>query len=117
MLSEFSSDLSLYQRSRKLLLVIGSITPGGIWHGDTATLPLTHELSRLQVPGILIVAADETDMHAVQGGAAGEPGSYKLVLQFPRRVIAPDQVAGDATLRDAGLTSRQEALLVEPVSS
>ncbi len=52
---------------------------------------------------------------AVQAGLSGELGSYKLVSQFPRRVIGPE--AGDATLSEAGLTARQEALLLEPVSS
>ena len=53
--------------------------------------------------------------YAVQGGLPGEPGSYKLVSLFPRRVIGLE--AGNATLSEAGLTARQEALLLEPVSS
>ena len=51
----------------------------------------------------------------VQAGLSGELGSYKLVSQFPRRVIGLE--AGDATLSEAGLTARHEALLLEPLSS
>jgi hypothetical protein len=40
------------------------------------------------------------------------------VCQYPRRVLEAQQAAeGNATLQDAGLTGRQEALLLEPVSS
>ena len=47
-------------------------------------------------------------------GAGSEPGTYSLVTQFPRRVIQMSQYPSEATLADAGLTGRQEALLLEP---
>ncbi|CAL5229441.1 g12764 [Coccomyxa viridis] len=42
------------------------------------------------------------------------PGTYSLVTQFPRRVIQISQFPDKATFADAGLTGRQEALLLEP---
>ncbi|CAD7701033.1 unnamed protein product [Ostreobium quekettii] len=38
-------------------------------------------------------------------------GQYRLVTQFPRRVLLPDS---SATLQESGLVQRQEAFLVEP---
>uniref|UniRef100_A0A383WIE9 UBX domain-containing protein n=1 Tax=Tetradesmus obliquus TaxID=3088 RepID=A0A383WIE9_TETOB len=48
-------------------------------------------------------------------GAGGLlPGTYQLVLQFPRKVL---QAATDQTLTDAGLeAASQQAVLLEPVS-
>lgn len=51
----------------------------------------------------------------LQEGAGEGPGSYRLVGQFPRRVIGPHLPAPDATLADVGLASRQEVLLLEPL--
>ncbi len=46
-------------------------------------------------------------------GAAGhDPGQYQLIAQFPRRVIQPADVS--QSLAEAGLSSRQEALILEP---
>ncbi len=47
--------------------------------------------------------------------AGSAPGMYNLVTQFPRRVIQIGQFPAEATLADAGLTARQEALRLEPV--
>ena len=47
-------------------------------------------------------------------GAGSAPGTYSLVTQFPRRVIQMSQYSNKATFADAGLTGRQEALLLEP---
>ncbi len=52
---------------------------------------------------------------AMQSGAGTGPGTYKLVAQYPRRVIGLGALGPGATLADAGLTSRQEALLLEPL--
>jgi hypothetical protein len=49
-------------------------------------------------------------------GPGSEPGQYNLVTQFPRRVIQMTQYPSEATLADAGLTGRQEALLLEPLT-
>lgn len=51
----------------------------------------------------------------LQSGAGIRPGSYRLVAQYPRRVISLQELSTSATLADAGLTSRQEALLLEPL--
>ncbi|KAK9842580.1 hypothetical protein WJX81_007176 [Elliptochloris bilobata] len=40
------------------------------------------------------------------------PGAFRLVTQFPRRVL---EHAAPGTLADAGLSQRQEAVFVEPV--
>jgi len=40
------------------------------------------------------------------------PGAFRLVTQFPRRVL---EHTAAGTLADAGLTQRQEAVLLEPV--
>jgi hypothetical protein len=51
---------------------------------------------------------------AVQGAGGLLPGTYQLVLQFPRKVL---HVAVDQTLADAGLeAASQQAVLLEPVS-
>ncbi len=53
-------------------------------------------------------------LHTAQGAGGLDPGQYRLIAQFPRRVLLPasdDQL----TLGGAGLTGPQEALLVEPV--
>ncbi|EIE20461.1 hypothetical protein COCSUDRAFT_43901 [Coccomyxa subellipsoidea C-169] len=57
------------------------------------------------------------DFVDAQEGAGEGPGSYRLVAQFPRRVIGPHLPAPDATLADVGLASRQEVLLLEPLRS
>jgi hypothetical protein len=49
-----------------------------------------------------------------QGAGGLDPGQYRLVAQFPRRVLLPS-IGDQMTLRAAGLTAPQEALLVEPV--
>jgi hypothetical protein len=50
----------------------------------------------------------------MQGAGGLLPGTYQLVLQFPRKVL---QAAMDQTLADAGLeTTSQQAVLLEPVS-
>mmetsp|Transcript_10297 Transcript_10297/g.19490 ORF Transcript_10297/g.19490 Transcript_10297/m.19490 type:complete len:431 (-) Transcript_10297:253-1545(-) len=41
------------------------------------------------------------------------PGSYKLVTQFPRRIFTDG--SADQTFEQAGLNSKQEALLLEPL--
>lgn len=53
-------------------------------------------------------------LHVAQGAGGLDPGQYRLVAQFPRRMFVPasdDQL----TLGGAGLTGPQEDLLVEPV--
>lgn len=40
------------------------------------------------------------------------PGAFRLVTQFPRRVLVHD---APGTLADAGLNQHQEAVFVEPV--
>ncbi|CAM9444513.1 unnamed protein product [Choristocarpus tenellus] len=40
------------------------------------------------------------------------PGRYRLVVPFPRRVLSPDE-SSQLTLSEAGLTSKQEALILE----
>jgi hypothetical protein len=49
----------------------------------------------------------------VQGAGGLLPGTYQLVLQFPRKVL---HAAVDQTLADAGLeAASQQAVLLEPV--
>ena len=47
----------------------------------------------------------------VNGAPDFRPGAYKLVTQFPRKVLK----SGDSTLAEAGLTQKQEALFLEPL--
>lgn len=54
------------------------------------------------------------DFVDVENGGAGEaplPGSYHLVMQYPRRVFEPG--CSDVTLGHAGLVHKQEALFLE----
>lgn len=50
-----------------------------------------------------------------QEGAGEGPGSYRLVAQFPRRVLGPQPPPPSATLAEAGLAAAQELLLLEPL--
>lgn len=50
------------------------------------------------------------DFAEAQGGV---PGQYRLVLPFPRRVLTRDDATAEKTLREAGLTSKQESLILE----
>ena len=49
-----------------------------------------------------------------KGGGGSPPGMYKLVTQFPRRVLSSDF---DGTISQAGIDPRQEALLLEPTAA
>jgi hypothetical protein len=50
----------------------------------------------------------------LQGAGGVLPGTYQLVLQFPRKVL---QAATDQTLADAGLeAASQQAVLLELLS-
>jgi hypothetical protein len=49
-------------------------------------------------------------LHADSSRLAVEPGSYRLVAQHPRRVIESSQ---SGTIEDAGLTHKQEALMID----
>ncbi|CAM9299038.1 unnamed protein product [Discosporangium mesarthrocarpum] len=40
------------------------------------------------------------------------PGQYRVVVPYPRRVLAPED-SGELTLEEAGLTAKQEALILE----
>ena len=59
-------------------------------------------------------ADDHGSCSRTQGAGGLDPGQYRLVAQFPRRVFLPG-FGDDMTLGTAGLTATQEALLVEPV--
>lgn len=52
------------------------------------------------------------DFAEAQGGI---PGQYRLVVPFPRRVLTRDEVASGMTLREAGLTSKQESVILERI--
>lgn len=43
----------------------------------------------------------------------GVPGHYRVVMPYPRKVFTRDEQAAGMTLRGAGLTSRQEAVILE----
>lgn len=43
----------------------------------------------------------------------GVPGHYRVVMSFPRRVLMRDTASAETTLRDAGLTAKQEAVILE----
>lgn len=43
----------------------------------------------------------------------GVPGQYRLVVPFPRRVLTREDAFTGLTLRDAGLTSKQESVILE----
>lgn len=45
----------------------------------------------------------------------GVPGQYRLLIPFPRRVLTREDAAAGMTLREAGLTSKQESVIVERV--
>lgn len=47
----------------------------------------------------------------VSGAPDFRPDQYKLVTQFPRRAFESNK---EGTLKDAGLTQKQEALFLEP---
>ncbi|CAM9544808.1 unnamed protein product [Ectocarpus sp. 8 AP-2014] len=50
------------------------------------------------------------DFCEAQGGV---PGQYRLVMRFPRRVLTRDDASAGTTLREAGLTSKQESVILE----
>ena len=50
------------------------------------------------------------DFAESQGGV---PGQYRLVVPFPRRVLTRDDAASGKTLLEAGLTSKQESVILE----
>lgn len=50
------------------------------------------------------------DFAESQGGV---PGQYRLVVPFPRRVLMRDDDSAGTTLREAGLTSKQESVILE----
>ncbi|CAN0579646.1 unnamed protein product, partial [Ectocarpus sp. 12 AP-2014] len=50
------------------------------------------------------------DFCEAQGGV---PGQYRLVMPFPRRVLTRDDASAGTTLREAGLTSKQESVILE----
>ena len=50
----------------------------------------------------------------VKGAAGIQPGGYRLVTQFPRKVWT---AASEGTIADAGLATRQEMLLLEPTDA
>lgn len=43
----------------------------------------------------------------------GVPGRYRVVMPFPRKVLMRDETSAEMTLKDAGLTSKQEAVILE----
>ncbi|CAM9685583.1 unnamed protein product [Ectocarpus sp. 6 AP-2014] len=50
------------------------------------------------------------DFCEAQGGV---PGQYRLVMPFPRRVLTRDDASAGTTLQEAGLTSKQESVILE----
>ncbi len=50
------------------------------------------------------------DFAESQGGV---PGQYRLVVPFPRRVLTRDDASSGTTLLEAGLTSKQESVILE----
>ncbi|CAM9639770.1 unnamed protein product, partial [Hapterophycus canaliculatus] len=50
------------------------------------------------------------DFAEAQGGV---PGQYRLVVPFPRRILTRDDGSTGTTLREAGLTSKQESVILE----
>lgn len=50
------------------------------------------------------------DFAEVQGGV---PGQYRIVVPFPRRVLTRDEALAGMTLKEAGLTSKQESVILE----
>lgn len=50
------------------------------------------------------------DFAESQGGV---PGQYQLVVPFPRRVLLRDDASSRTTLLEAGLTSKQESVILE----
>lgn len=50
------------------------------------------------------------DFAEVQGAI---PGQYRLVVPFPRRVLTRDDASTGVTLQQAGLTSKQESVILE----
>ena len=54
---------------------------------------------------------DHIDISAL--AAENAPGTYKLVTQFPRQTFTDGQAT--KTFQEAGLTSKQEALMLEPI--
>ena len=49
----------------------------------------------------------------VQGAGGLWPDSYKLVLQYPRRVLEPS--SGSSSLQEAGFDTSQQAVFVEHI--
>lgn len=52
------------------------------------------------------------DFAESQGGV---PGQYRLVVPFPRRVLIRDDASSGSTLIEAGLTSKQESVILERI--
>lgn len=50
---------------------------------------------------------------AVQGAGGLWPDTYRLVLQYPRRVLEPR--TAHSTLQEAGFDSSQQAVFVEHI--
>eukprot|EP00903_Cladosiphon_okamuranus_P008453 g8122.t1 len=50
------------------------------------------------------------DFAESQGGV---PGQYQLVVPFPRRVLSRDDTSSRTTLLEAGLTAKQESVILE----
>lgn len=50
------------------------------------------------------------DFCEAQGGV---PGQYRLVMPFPRRFLTRDDASAGTTLHEAGLTSKQESVILE----
>lgn len=50
------------------------------------------------------------DFAESQGGV---PGQYRLVMPFPRRVLMRDDASSRTTMLEAGLTSKQESVILE----
>ena len=49
----------------------------------------------------------------MQGAGGLWPNTYKLVLQYPRRVLEPSSAQSSQSLQEAGFDTSQQAVFVE----
>lgn len=62
---------------------------------------------RFRYGDVLGVLLDFAEAHG------GIPGHYRVVMPFPRKVFTRDGASTGVTLKEAGLTSKQEAVILE----
>ncbi len=89
---------------------------GGVNHTRSLSLSRTctpHRCSRrFRVEDSVTCVFDYVDVQQKNTQGVPPPGGYRLVAQYPRRVLEDTDLR---SLRDAGLDGKNEVLMLEPL--